>query len=304
MLLGISLHQPLTSNTINLILACIALALSYISATSTNDLADQKIDAVNHPASSGRPLINGMAKPRDMWLMFYGASLVAISLGLLINKWAVLILVISIAINVSYSLKPLRFSYRTFLAPLVLGVAYVAVPYSLGLAVIGSRPTSFDLIWIIGLYFMFVGRILLKDFRDRAGDKKYNKPTFLLCFGKKATCLLSASLIAIGGIIICYQVKSQLWLLITIICFMASIIYMLRLLYKSKVGKSEQLSIGVGAKMGNGLLIVILLANILSYGNMTKSIQIVIGLVIALLFFINFISYLKDPGIGEIGYKG
>jgi 4-hydroxybenzoate polyprenyltransferase len=48
------------------------------------------------------------------------------------------------------------------------------------------------------LYLLFAGRIVLKDFRDRVGDAAYGKPTFLLLYGKRATCLVSAGAICAG----------------------------------------------------------------------------------------------------------
>ena len=45
------------------LLAALALASSYVSATALNDLADEEIDRVNHPRDAGRPLVEGAIQP-------------------------------------------------------------------------------------------------------------------------------------------------------------------------------------------------------------------------------------------------
>jgi len=42
-------------------------------------------------------------------------------------------------VSQAYSAKPVRFSYRTYLAPAALAVAYVLVPYSIGIVAAGGR---------------------------------------------------------------------------------------------------------------------------------------------------------------------
>ncbi len=38
-------------------LAAIALAASYVAATSLNDVADEDVDRINHPGDAARPLV-------------------------------------------------------------------------------------------------------------------------------------------------------------------------------------------------------------------------------------------------------
>ena len=55
-----------------------------------------------------------------------------------------------------------------------------------------------DLLLLAGLYAGFVGRILLKDFRDVRGDALFGKRTFLVRHGRGATCTLSAIFMTLG----------------------------------------------------------------------------------------------------------
>ena len=75
------------------------------------------------------------------------AVLAALPLG-----WAAVLLVpCSLAIGRVYSSRPILLSYRTYLAPAVLSLAYVAVPYGLRTAVSAS-PASSDLTFCAALW--------------------------------------------------------------------------------------------------------------------------------------------------------
>ena len=304
MLLSAAIHGGLSKHAWELALAALALALSYVSATSSNDLADKDIDAINHPNSAGRPLITGRAQTKDMWIMFAIASVLAIGLAAMINITAGVVIGASILINVLYSLPPTRLSYRTFWAPLILGVAYVGVPYVLAMAVTNTSFAASDLLWGAGLYLMFIGRIILKDFRDRKGDAKYHKPTFLLRYGKAATCSFSLAGLLGGGLIVVWQTHQTAWLALVVAAYIASMLLMLKRLQAAKEGKDEQLSIGVGAKMGNGLLITLLTYYVLQETTATPSFKMLIVLLLTAMFFGNFLSFLRNPEKAVVGYKG
>lgn len=304
-LLSLSLRADLSHYYKEMLLAILALSFSYISATSVNDLADQKIDAINHPASSGRPLITGGAQPADIWLVFFIATTTSLTIAGLIGITPLTLIAASLFINVIYSLSPVRLSYRTFLAPLVLGLAYVGIPFTMGLVIVnGFHPIRSDALWLIGLYLMFVGRIILKDFRDRAGDKKYHKPTFLLRFGKTPTCIVSFIGVLAGGLIILWQVHDKPWLAGLATVYLVAITTALYLLYKTADKTQEQIHIGIGAKMGNGLLLTLLGVFVLSQSRAVESIQLVYALTITIVLIANFASYLREPEKIVLGYKG
>lgn len=299
LLLSITLHGRLEVS-LELALAMLALAFGYISATSSNDLADRDIDRINHPGSAGRPLANGRATPGQMWAVFGVGSGLALACGIAVGPAAGAIMLLSVAINVAYSLPPLRLSYRTFLAPLVLGLGYVGVPFLLG-AYIAHSPPAWP--WLAALYVLFTGRIILKDFRDRKGDARFGKPTFLLKFGKPATCLASAVLIALGG-------GSMLWLtgnpalgLIAAI-YLASILGMLYRLFRSRPGRNEQFAIGAGAKMGNGLLITLTAAFALNQAGAPSGTRILAATVITAVFLGSLGVLLRSPENARSGYRG
>jgi 4-hydroxybenzoate polyprenyltransferase len=239
-----------------------------------------------------------------VWQIFGACSVIAVAIAGTIDPLAAAVMLASILINVLYSLPPVRVSYRTFLAPLFLAVGYVCVPYLLGTIAVQGTLGQDDLFWIGGLYLLFVGRIMLKDFRDRKGDAKYGKPTFLLRYGKKATCVASGALIVLGGGVLGWQLRDEPWLTVLAVVFVGTIVAMLVRLYRATPGPDEQLSIGVGAKMGNGLLIALFAALLLADSHLGSTERLLAVWLVALPFFLNLVMFVRDPAKAAIGYKG
>ena len=304
MLLGAAWHGGLTSIDAPVLLMILALASSYVNATSVNDIADREIDEINHPGDKGRPLVTGAAGTTDLWVLFGVSSALAVALALPAGPGAAGIMLLSVVIGVLYSLPPARLSYRTFLAPLTLAVAYVGIPYWAGVVVAGETLRTSDVPLLTALYLLFAGRIILKDFRDREGDAAFGKPTFLLKYGKKAACLASLCALCAGDAILIAALADSRWLAALLQLYIASIVTMLYRLYRASSRKDEQLSIGVGAKMGNGLLITLLGTLILSNQGADWITQFIFCLALTALYTLNFIDFLRHPERATIGYKG
>jgi 4-hydroxybenzoate polyprenyltransferase len=304
MMLGAAWQGGLTAIDWSVVLMVLALASSYVSATSVNDIADKEIDEINHPGEKGRPLITGAAKTIDLWLVFGVASVLAMALPLAVDATAAGIMALSLVIGVLYSLPPVKLSYRTFLAPLTLAVAYVGIPYWVGVVVVGGRLEASDLPLIGALYLLFIGRIGLKDFRDREGDAAYGKPTFLLKYGKRWTCLLSFGAICAGDALLIAALAEKWWLAALLQPYIVSVMVMLYRLYRVRSRKDEQLSIGVGAKMGNGLLATLLGSLILANHSSDWITQVIFSLALMAFYMLNFIDFLRHPDQASIGYKG
>jgi 4-hydroxybenzoate polyprenyltransferase len=304
MLLGTARHGGLTAIDAPVLLTILALASSYVSATSVNDIADRKIDEINHPGDRGRPLVTGAARTADLWILFGVSSVLALALALPAGLAAAGIMLLSVAIGTLYSLPPARLSYRTFLAPLTLAFAYVGIPYWVGVVVAGGRLGVPDVPLLVALYLLFAGRIILKDFRDREGDAAFGKPTFLLKYGKRATCLLSFCAIVAGDTFLLTSLAERWWLAALLQPYIASVLIMLYRLYRADGRKDEQISIGVGARMGNGLLVTLLGVLILANQHAAWTTQLIFGLALTALYLLNFVDFLRHPERAVIGYKG
>ena len=162
-----------------------------VYAVSCNDLADLEIDRVNLPDDDRRPLVTGTAAARDVRLMAAGAAVVTASAAATQGLAALLLTLAGLAVAAAYSLPPFRLSRRGVVAPLVLPALFVGVPFVLG--VLAGRGLRLgDVVLLAALYVGFIGRIVLKDFRDVVGDRLFGKRTFLVRHGRGPTCVLSA----------------------------------------------------------------------------------------------------------------
>ena len=304
MLLGAAWHRGLAAIDPPVLLLILALASSYVSATSINDISDREIDEINHPDDRGRPLVTGAAGTADLWILFGVSSVLAVALALAARPAGAGIMLLSVVIGALYSLPPARLSYRSFLAPLTLAVAYVGIPYWAGVVVVGGDLGTSDLPLMTALYLLFAGRIILKDFRDREGDAAFGKPTFLLKYGKRTTCLVSLCALCAGDAFLVASLAERWWLAALLQLYVVGIVVMLYRLYRVSGRKDEQLSIGVGAKMGNGLLVTLLGVLILANQGAAWTTQLIFGLALTALYALNFIDFLRHPERAVIGYKG
>ena len=191
-------------------------------------------------------------------MLHAAASMIALGAAIALGRRAVVIVAFSLLIGIAYSLRPVRLSYRTYLAPLALAVAYVAVPYALGAVATGRALRPRDALLLAALYVLFVARIVLKDFRDREGDALYGKPTLLLRFGKDLTCAVSFVALLAGNCLLVAALRPTPGLTLLLELFVLAIAAMLHRLRIGADGRAEQVAIGIGARMGNGLLIVVL----------------------------------------------
>ena len=165
---------------VDLLVGLILLALWYINATTTNDLADEEIDHVNLKGSAERPLVNGAASSKQLKVIMFASALTILALSLRGGIWLCAVTAVLLGLNWAYSFPPIRISYRGVLAPLMLPLGYVGYPLAVGFVLTNSQFTWQWVLLFAGLYALFVSRVMLKDFRDVAGDKKYGKLTFLL----------------------------------------------------------------------------------------------------------------------------
>jgi 4-hydroxybenzoate polyprenyltransferase len=301
MLLGAAFQDGLGGPAWRYVLAALVLGSCYVAATALNDVADEALDRVNHPSGSGRPLVTGEASPRQLKRLAAATGVVAVMAAVPLGAAAIALAAVSLAIAHAYSLTPLRLSYRTYLAPLVLGIGYVLVPYLLGVTVAGSSPGVRDVPFAAGLYALFLARIVLKDFRDRKGDSLYGRPTLLLRFGTETTCWVSALALVAGVVALAVSLPA----LAPVLAGLAAAIgWMLVTLRRAPEGRDEQVAIGIGARMGNGLLTCTLAWLVLNSAGAPAGERLFFVLLLAVLFAASFASLVRRPDVVVIGYKG
>jgi 4-hydroxybenzoate polyprenyltransferase len=303
MSLSALIHGATISSFFSLTSLCMAAALMlvYVCATCINDLADWKIDKVNLKGHADRPLVTGEGNRKELIILAGAAALGAVGIAFFVNFIAVIAVVIGLVFNTLYSLRPIRISHRPILTPFYLAFCYVFVAYLAGYA---AAFTGQEFIWsyLIAFYFLFLARISLKDFRDRKGDALAKKPTLILKYGKTVVCILSVTAALIGGTLLLIIVaRPYLQLLIGL--FLGCLMVVEYRLYKSQKELLELLSVGYGARMGNGIFFALFGTFLLeSYGAAMPDVIIFYGCLLAPYMWM-FWEYVKHPELFYFGKK-
>ena len=304
MLLGAAWPGGLPAFSADLLWAAFALAASYVAATSVNDIADVDVDRINHPGDRARPLVTGEARERDLWRLHVLACAAALLAAAPLGWAAVGVVAGSLSVGIAYSLPPLRVSYRTWLAPLLLSIAYVPVPFALGLLASGREPGRDDAWLVVALSMLFLARIVLKDYRDRAGDARYGKPTLLLRFGSATTCAASLAALLVANVLLFVAVRSPLALAVPLEALLVAVGVLLGRLHRARDSRDEQIAIGLGARLGNGVLICLLAWLVLGGEGATDAARAAIVGGLAALFLASTVALAARPQRVVIGYKG
>jgi 4-hydroxybenzoate polyprenyltransferase len=303
-LLGLAVQHQLTQFQISYILASLALISSYAGATTLNDIADRDIDKINHPKNKGRPLITGYATEADLYKTHVLAGSIALLAAISIDGISVLLVVVSLIINYIYSMRPIRLSYRTHFAHALLAIAYVLLPFLFGIHLSGKPVTAPTVLFGCALLALFYGRIFLKDFRDRKGDAMYRKPTFLLEYGKTATCFISFGAVITGNLLLFFSLPANPLILLLLEVFFFAIYSVGVRLYQAHSAEQEQIAIGIGAKAGNQLLLSLLGLLIIQEYQAPTAVQILFLLTMVIFFLIHFWFLFYKPGFATLGYRG
>ena len=188
------------NQTILLAKALVPVVAFLVFCVVLNDLSDEAIDRVNLPADPRRPLAAGICGRRELVIVGVTAATIAMAASTALHGPAPAVTTAGLTLGAAYSLRPVRIADRGAVASLLLPAGYVAVPYLLGVLTVRGNVTAADLRLLAGLYAGFIGRILLKDFRDVRGDALFGKRTFLVRHGRRATCTFSAICWAAGSL--------------------------------------------------------------------------------------------------------
>jgi len=286
-------------------LGVLALGGSYVVATCLNDVFDFDVDRINHPGAPDRPLVSGAATPRQLIAVAVVAAAVALIAGLSIGIGGAALVAISLLVNLVYSAPPIRLCARALAAPIVLAFAYVVLPYGIGLAASGLAPSQLDARVTACFVVLFVGRMLLKDFRDQRGDAAFGKRTFLLAYGKRATLTLTLGCIVVGDLLLVTVVPASPWLILVLESYFAGIALQLYRLWVADESLAERLAIALGARMGNAVVLTLLGFLLLQASGAPAAEQAVFVVAVGGMFWFAFAYLTLRPREGALaGYRG
>lgn len=189
--------------------ALVAVIGFLLFSVALNDIADEPIDRVNLLGDRRRPLVTGAACRRDLVVIAATCAAMSLAMSAALGWAALAVTSAGLCVSATYSLRPVRLAGRGAVAPLVLPACYVVLPYLVGLLAAGASVNGSDFVLLTGLYLGFIGRLLLKDFRDVRGDAMFGKRTFLVRHGRRWTCCFSAVSWMAGSVLIVTGVDGQ-----------------------------------------------------------------------------------------------
>jgi 4-hydroxybenzoate polyprenyltransferase len=230
----------------------------FAALVCVNDLGDEAIDRVNLPGDANRPLVTGAASRRQVTAIGAGAAALALGVAWIEGPIVAAVVAAGLALGAAYSLPPFRLCGRGLVAAAVLPAGYVAVPFLVGALGTDATPRGTAFAVLPGLYLVFMGRILLKDFRDVEGDALFGKRTFLVRYGRRATCRFSAGCWCVGAVAVAAAVPQRAVLVVPIAALLASVLHGLSALAADAGRPEDDAAIAAIAQTGRGLGVLLL----------------------------------------------
>ncbi|MFN2525481.1 MAG: UbiA prenyltransferase family protein [Actinomycetota bacterium] len=262
----------------------------FIHGTALNDVADEAIDRVNLTNARGRPLVSGDATRRQLLILGLGAGASALVVAWMVNWRVGTVVAAGLALNVAYSFRPLRLSDRGLLAVLLLPLGYVVLPFLVGVFTVQSTLGSNGFVILVGLYITFMGRIVLKDFRDEVGDRLFGKRTFLIRRGRADTCLFSAACWIAGSAALIAIVPLRSVVIGVFLAYLGCVLHGLYLLARADGHTAEQVVIGAIAQASRGMGISLLIHLTMSGKGWPMGDQVLIHLSVAAAFVLMYLE--------------
>jgi 4-hydroxybenzoate polyprenyltransferase len=259
MFAALGVAQAGHSTDIAALARALVVVVGYVAcAVAVNDLADVAVDRLNLPDHPDRPLASGAASLLEMRVIAVVGAACALVASATIGLSSLGITGAGLLLALVYSLPPLQLSKRGVVAPLVLPFAFVAVPFLTGVLATGSALTASDLAVLGGLYLGFIGRILLKDFRDVRGDALLGKRTFLVRHGRVQTCRVSSVLWVAGSLTLVAVTGVDPTVVAAYTLLVVVALTLLRDLARSTGPRQDEALIGALAIVGRGLILALL----------------------------------------------
>jgi 4-hydroxybenzoate polyprenyltransferase len=274
-----------------IIIALLLAVLINVHANSINDYTDRDIDRHNLKGAQDRPLVTGDISLREFWILHVASAVLIMALSSFYGWKGILCSAVMLLVSYAYSIRPVRLTARPLISPVVLALAYVYYSFTFGF---WSMPDdrAYPFMLTVGLFVGFIARILLKDFRDIRGDKKYGKITFLIRYGANATIIASALLFIAASIIICWVESFAYGITIALtFCTAASCWLFVEL---SKSTQSQQIIIHT-ARLAN-IAIIVLMVHLICRNQVDlpvatgQMITLVVGLVLTLRVMVDYLT--------------
>ncbi|MFN8035828.1 MAG: UbiA family prenyltransferase [Acidimicrobiia bacterium] len=240
------------------------LALGAISgwmlwAVALNDVADEDVDRVNLVADLRRVLVHRTASRRELVGIAAISATVALACAAAISLPVAGVVGGGLLLAAAYSLPPFRLSGRGALTAALLPLGYVTVPFLVGAWSVRTGLDAHGAALLAALYLGFMGRLVLKDFRDVVGDRLYGKRTLLVRHGRRRTCAFSASFWAAGWLLAIVVERQSPVLVTALSAFALGTLWLLRRIAGDEHGARDTVTISTIAVLGRAFLCTLVL---------------------------------------------
>ena len=237
--------------------AFLTIVLYLVNAASLNDIYDAEIDRANEFVAAYRPLATGDLSLRQVKALAWCSGVAAILVAFAISPWACPLLLVGVVLNVAYSMPPVRICGRGAVAAVLLPIFFTATPYLAGVLAAGGHIRPGGWLVLAGIYVSYIGRGLLKDFRDVQADVLYGKRTFLIRHGRAFTCVASAAALCAGTTLLAVAVSTPFMVVPLAVCLAGALVG-LRMLARSRDTDMDNRLIAIISKCGSVAALCIL----------------------------------------------
>lgn len=244
-------HFP---STVHQLLAFGAVGGWMLFAVALNDVADEQIDAVNLATDFRRVLVTQRVSRRRLTTFGVASAIAGLLCAALVSVSAAAVVGCGLALAAAYSLPPFRLSGRGTLTAALLPLGYVTVPFLVGAFSVSTRLDARGLVLLAGLYLGFMGRLVLKDFRDLHGDRLYGKRTLLVRHGRRCTCVFSAMFWTTGALVTLVALPVDPSLVVATLAYVACTLVLLGELAHDDDGVRDVANISTIAVVGRALV--------------------------------------------------
>ena len=257
LVVSIALIGSASASTSRHDLDSLALAMAIggwaLFAIAVNDYNDRDVDRANLAHTGTRPLIDFDVSRSVFRAVLVTSVVVSLTAVAFVSVRSTIVLLCGFALAAAYSLPPMKLSSRGALTSFGLPLIYVVVPFLTGRWSANTQLDRHDLLLLAGLYVAFIGRLMLKDFRDHLGDRLYGKRTFLVRHGRERTSRTSALLTILGTSVILIAQDSPRFALLVIPLIVISAVFTRRV-GRDEWGHGDVYNIAIVAIAGRGIL--------------------------------------------------
>jgi chlorophyll synthase len=161
---------------------------------AVNDWFDRHVDAINEPQ---RPIPSGRMPGRWGLYVAIGWTVVSLGVGAVLGPWGFAATVLATILAWIYSAPPLRLKRSGIWGPLACGLAYEALPWITGAAVLAGTAPDPRVVLVAVLYGLGAhGIMTLNDFKSIEGDRRFGLRSLPVMLGPQRAALVACIVMA------------------------------------------------------------------------------------------------------------